>query len=71
MALGTTARREREVMEMVVAGKANKVVAIELGISPKTVETHRARLMAKLEVGSFADLVRLGWMAIHGELGIA
>lgn len=69
--LGRLTRREREVMEMVVAGKANKVVAIELGISPKTVETHRARLMAKLEVGSFADLVRLGWMAMHGELGIA
>lgn len=59
-------RREREVMEMVVAGKANKLVAWELGISPKTVEAHRARVMAKLEVQSLPDLVRLEWMALHG-----
>jgi FixJ family two-component response regulator len=61
-------RREREVMAMVVAGKANKVVAYELGISHKTVESHRASVMSKLEVQSFADLVRLGWQAGHGEL---
>jgi two-component system response regulator TtrR len=62
-------RREREVMAMVVAGKANKVVAYELGISHKTVESHRASVMTKLEVQSFADLVRLEWQAGHGELG--
>lgn len=62
-------RREREIMAMVVAGKANKVVAYELGISHKTVESHRARVMAKLEVQSFADLVRLEWLAGHRELG--
>jgi two-component system response regulator TtrR len=61
-------RREREVMTMVVAGKANKVVAYELGISPKTVESHRASVMSKLEVQSLADLVRLEWLAGHGEL---
>lgn len=61
-------RREREVMAMVVAGKANKVVAYELGISHKTVESHRASVMSKLEVQSFADLVRLEWQAEHGEL---
>jgi two-component system response regulator FixJ len=59
-------RREREVMALVVAGKANKVVAWELGISQKTVECHRARVMAKLEVSSLADLVRLDWMVAHG-----
>lgn len=59
--------REREVMAMVVAGKANKVVAYELGISQKTVETHRARVMEKLGVGSLAELVRLDWFAIHGQ----
>lgn len=60
-------RREREVMAMVVAGKANKVVAYELGISHKTVESHRASVMSKLEVQSFADLVRLEWQAEHRE----
>jgi RNA polymerase sigma factor (sigma-70 family) len=51
--------RQRQVMELLVAGKPNKVVAAELGLSPKTVEVHRARVMAKLEVESFAELVRL------------
>jgi len=50
--------REREVMEFAVAGKANKVIAVELGVAEKTVEVHRARLMRKLQVHSLADLVR-------------
>lgn len=56
--------RERAVMALIVAGKANKVVAQELGISKKTVETHRARVMEKLAVGSLAELVRLD--TLHG-----
>jgi FixJ family two-component response regulator len=63
--------REHEVMEMVVAGKANKVVAYELGISQKTVESHRARVMSKCEVQSLADLVRLEWLAVQGKPGRA
>lgn len=51
--------REREVLAHLVAGEANKVVARALGISPRTVEVHRARIMQKLEVRSFAELVRL------------
>ena len=51
--------RQRQVMELLVAGKPNKIVAAELGLSPKTVEVHRARVMTKLEVKSFAELVRL------------
>jgi len=62
-------RREREVLALVVAGKANKVMAWELGISQKTVETHRARMMSKLQVSSVADLVRLEWLALHDPLG--
>ena len=50
--------RERQVMEGVVAGKANKVIAADLGISQKTVEAHRARVMHKLEVDSVPELVR-------------
>ncbi len=51
--------REREVMESVIVGKANKVIATELGISEKTVESHRARVMKKLGVETLADLIRL------------
>jgi two-component system, LuxR family, response regulator FixJ len=51
--------REREVMEMVVAGKPNKVVAAQLGVSAKTVEAHRARVMEKMQAKSLADLIRM------------
>jgi len=51
--------REREVMEMVVSGKANKVIAGQLGVSQKTVEVHRANVMKKMQVESLAGLVRL------------
>jgi FixJ family two-component response regulator len=57
--------REREVMLMVVAGKANKVVALDLNLSQRTVEIHRARVMDKMQARSLADLVK---MAI--ELGV-
>ena len=55
--------REREVFDQVVHGKANKVVAIEFGISEKTVEVHRARVMHKLGAGSLAELVRMDLFA--------
>ena len=51
--------RERDVMELVVAGKLNKVIARELGLSPKTVESHRSRVMKKMKVDSVAELVTL------------
>jgi FixJ family two-component response regulator len=51
--------REREVMDLVAAGKPNKLIADDLGISPKTVEIHRGRVMEKLQVDSVAELVRL------------
>jgi two-component system, LuxR family, response regulator FixJ len=54
--------REREVMQLVVAGKANKVIAGELGLSPKTVEVHRASVMSKMDADSVADLVRLAML---------
>lgn len=50
--------RECEVMKLVGSGKANKVIALELGISHKTVEIHRGRMMEKLKLDSVADLVR-------------
>ena len=57
--LDTLTPREREVLDCVVAGKLNKRTAEELGISIKTVEAHRAKLMQKLHVDSTAELVRL------------
>ncbi|MBI2801386.1 MAG: response regulator transcription factor [Gammaproteobacteria bacterium] len=51
--------RELEVMERVVAGHHNREIANELGISPRTVEVHKARMMDKLGVGNVADLVRM------------
>jgi two-component system response regulator FixJ len=55
--------REREVMDLVIAGKANKVIASELGLSPKTIEVHRAHVMKKMQVDSLADLVRVGMLS--------
>ena len=51
-------QREREVMQLVVAGKLNKQVADELDISMKTVEAHRARVMEKMGVRTLAELVK-------------
>ncbi|MCK4999252.1 MAG: PAS domain S-box protein [Anaerohalosphaera sp.] len=50
--------RETEVMYMVAQGKPNKRIGKEMGISPRTVEIHRKRVMDKMEVGSVAELVR-------------
>ena len=58
--------RERDVLDLLMAGKPNKLIARELGLSPRTVEVHRARLMARLGVGSLAEAVRL---AVQAELG--
>jgi FixJ family two-component response regulator len=51
--------KEREVMELVVAGKLNKQIAAELGASEKTIKVHRGRVMRKMRVFSVAELVRL------------
>jgi FixJ family two-component response regulator len=51
--------REREVLELVTQGKANKVMAGDLGVSQRTVEIHRARVMEKMEARSLAELVRM------------
>ena len=52
--------REREVMGMIIAGLSNKEMARQMGLSPKTVEAHRAKLYTKMRADSLADLVRKG-----------
>lgn len=56
--LATLTPREREVMELIVAGGHNRDIAVELGISPRTVEVHKSRVMQKLNVDGVAQLVR-------------
>ncbi|AMN47622.1 hypothetical protein ACG33_11030 [Steroidobacter denitrificans] len=58
--------REREVMSRVVDGQANKVIAIDLGLSERTVEIHRANVMDKMGARSIAHLVRMH-LTLHGE----
>lgn len=57
--IGALTGREQDVMNLMVLGRANKEIARELQISPRTVEVHRARLMEKLGVDSIVELVRL------------
>jgi two-component system, LuxR family, response regulator FixJ len=51
--------RERQVLAHLVAGRANKLIAYELDISPRTVEIHRAHLMEKMQARSLSELIRL------------
>lgn len=57
--IATLTPRERQVLDLVVAGEPNKGIAYRLGISEKTVETHRAHVMEKMEARSFAELMKL------------
>jgi two-component system, LuxR family, response regulator FixJ len=65
--LAALSPRERDVLEGLVAGRANKQIAFDLGISPRTVEIYRANLMDKMKAGSLSDLVRMALLA--GILG--
>jgi len=55
----TLTPRERDVMEGLVQGKPNKIIAYDLGISPRTVEVYRANVMQKLKAGSLSDVVKM------------
>ena len=61
--LATLSSREREVLEGLVAGKPNKIIAFDLGISPRTVEIYRANVMTKMNAGSLSELVRMALLA--------
>jgi len=65
--IAALSNRERDVLAGLVAGHANKQIAYDLGISPRTVEIYRANLMNKMEAGSLSELVRMALIA--GVLG--
>jgi len=61
--IATLTPREREVLERLVVGHPNKIIAFQLGISPRTVEIHRANLVKKMQADSLSHLVRLALAA--------
>jgi two-component system response regulator FixJ len=61
--LATLSPRERDVLDGLVTGHANKQIAFDLGISPRTIEIYRANLMDKMKAGSLSDLVRMALIA--------
>jgi two-component system, LuxR family, response regulator FixJ len=61
--LAALSKRERDVLAGLVAGRANKQIAYDLGISPRTVEIYRANLMNKMQAGSLSELVRMALIA--------
>jgi two-component system response regulator FixJ len=63
MMLARLTPREQNVMKLLVSGRSTKIAAHELGISPRTVETHRARIMDKMSARNIADVVRVAMMA--------
>jgi two-component system response regulator FixJ len=65
--LAALSERERQVLDRLVEGKPNKIIAFDLGISPRTVEIYRANVMAKMRAGSLSDLVRMALAMGNGE----
>jgi two-component system response regulator FixJ len=61
--LATLSQRERQVLDGLVAGKPNKVIAYDLGLSPRTVEVHRSNVMNKMAAASLSELVRMALLA--------
>jgi len=61
--LATLSNRERQVLEGLVAGKPNKIIAFDHGISPRTVEVYRANVMSKMQASSLSELVRMALIA--------
>lgn len=66
--LDLLSERERQVLQGLVSGKANKVIAYDLGISPRTVEIYRANVMSKMHAASLSELVRMA-LLVEPDLG--
>lgn len=64
--MATLSQREREVLDGLVEGHANKVIAYDLAISARTVEVYRANVMSKMQAGSLSELVRMATIAGMG-----
>ncbi|MBC2770722.1 response regulator transcription factor [Pusillimonas minor] len=64
-AMAVLTPRERDVMQYVVRGTANKVIASELGVSQRTIEAHRARIFQKLKVRNAVELAGQVMMSLH------
>ena len=67
--LATLTPRERQVFDALIEGKSNKMIALDLEISPRTVEIFRAKLMQKMQAHSLPELVRMGMRAASGPIG--
>jgi len=65
--LGVLSGRQREVLDGLAQGYPNKIIARDLGISPRTVEVHRASIMAKLRARSLSEALRIAFAARIGE----
>jgi len=61
--LAALSNRERDVLDGLVGGRANKQIAFDLGISPRTIEIYRANLMTKMQAATLSDLVRMALIA--------
>jgi two-component system response regulator FixJ len=61
--LGLLSARERQVLDGLIAGQANKAIAFDLGISARTIEVYRANVMTKMKAGSLSELVRMTLIA--------
>lgn len=67
--LESLSERESQVLEGLLVGKANKVIAHDLGISPRTVEIYRANVMSKMQAGSLSELIRLV-LLVRDRIGV-
>jgi two-component system response regulator FixJ len=65
--IGALTAREREVLEGLAKGLPNKTIAFDLGISPRTVEVHRANIMAKFQARSLSEALRIAFAAGYGQ----
>ena len=62
--LDSLSTRERQVLDGLVTGRSNKIIAYDLGISPRTVEVYRAHVMSKMQAKSLSELVRMSLLAV-------